>query len=205
MSHPEGTTTVIDGTIPVPTAGEMIALRHELAARAEAGGILDVTYRVIDSPHGRLLLAATDQGLVRIAFEREDHDTVLASLATSVSPRILASHLRTEEAARQLDEYFSGRRQAFDLAVDLRLVDGFRRTVVGHLPEIPYGSTATYASLAQMAGNPKAVRAAGSACANNPVPIVVPCHRVVRSDGKIGNYLGGTEMKAALLAMERAA
>lgn len=206
MSHQdEDTAAILDHAIAAPTQAELAARQRALVARAEAEGLLDLTYQVIDSPHGPLLLAATSQGLVRVAFEREGHEQVLGDLAASISSRVLASTTRTDEAARQLDEYFAGRRRTFDLDVDLRLVEGFRRTVVSHLPEIGYGTTATYAALASMAGNPKAVRAVGSACANNPVPIVVPCHRVVRSDGKIGNYLGGAEMKAALLAMEQAA
>jgi methylated-DNA-[protein]-cysteine S-methyltransferase len=180
-------------------------LRARLARRAEDEGLLDVAVRTFDSPYGSLLLAATDAGLLRVAFAVEDHDRVLADLATLVSPRILQSSRRTDEVARQLDEYFTGRRRVFDLSLDLRLVSGFRRTVISHLPEIAYGSTLTYAAVARAAGNPAAVRAVGSACSHNPIPLVVPCHRVVRSDGTIGQYLGGTATKAALLAMEAAA
>ena len=126
-------------------------------------------------------------------------------LATDISPRILRAPPRLDEAARQLDEYFAGSRRAFDLPVDLRLAHGFRRDVLDHLLAIPYGRTESYAEVARAAGNPKAVRAVGSACAHNPVPVVVPCHRVVRSDGSIGQYLGGTETKVWLLALESAA
>lgn len=188
-----------------PTASELKARRAQLAVRADGEGLLDVSYRIIDSPHGQLLVAATAVGVVRVAFEGEDHDAVLGALADTVSPRILESAIRTDEVARQLEEYFAGRRRAFELEVDLRLVGGFRRAVIAHLRDIGYGATETYATVAAAAGKPKAVRAAGSACSHNPVPIVVPCHRVVRSDGTIGNYLGGADTKAALLTMEAAA
>jgi len=125
-------------------------------------------------------------------------------LADAISPRILRSGRRTDDAARQIEEYLTGRRRRFDVPVDLQLVHGFRRTVILHLDDIPYGTTESYGALARAAGSPSAVRAVGSACSHNPVPLVLPCHRVVRSDGSIGQYLGGTEAKAALLALERA-
>lgn len=178
------------------------ALRGRLADLADDDGLLDLAYRSIDSPFGPLLVAATPEGLVRVAFEGEDHDAVLDELATAISPRILRSGRRTDHVARQLSEYFAGRRRRFDVAVDLRLVRGFRHTVLSHLRDIAYGSTESYATVARAAGNPAAVRAVGGACSHNPVPVVVPCHRVVRSDGTIGQYRGGTEAKAALLAME---
>jgi methylated-DNA-[protein]-cysteine S-methyltransferase len=186
---------------PVDPA-ELDALRHRLADRADATGLIDVAYRTVDSPYGPLLLAATGDGLVRVAYQLEDHDSVLGALAAAISPRVLRLDRRTDRAARQLDEYFSGQRQDFDLALDLRLVSGFRQRVLAYLPQIPYGQTATYASVADATGNPAAVRAVGSACSHNPLPLVVPCHRVVRSDGTIGQYLGGSETKSALLAME---
>ena len=197
--------SLLAAAVPPVADGETHGLRADLAARAEREGLLDVAYQAVDSPFGSLLLAATTEGLVRVAFEQEDHDVVLARLATLISPRILRAPRRTEAVARQLDEYFAGRRRAFDVPVDLRLVRGFRRAVISHLRDIAYGSTESYAAVARAAGNPAAVRAAGSACSHNPVPVVLPCHRVVRSDGTIGQYLGGTETKAALLAMEAAA
>ena len=130
---------------------------------------------------------------------------MLSELAESISPRVLRSDRRTVHAARQLEEYFAGQRRSFDVPTDLRLVSGFRREVVTRLGDIAYGQTASYAAVAAAAGNPRAVRAVGSACSHNPVPVVIPCHRVVRSDGSIGQYLGGSEMKAALLAFESAA
>ena len=179
-------------------------LHDRLAARAERQGILDVSYRTVDSPFGPLLLAATAQGLVRVAFKREDHDSVLSRLADEISPRILRTPRRLDKAARELDEYFARKRRAFTLPVDLRLAHGFRRSVLLRLREIPYGETQSYTVLAKAAGNPAAVRAAASACSHNPLPLVVPCHRVVRSDGSVGEYLGGPEAKQALLAMEAA-
>ena len=180
-------------------------LHTRLTSAAQEQDLLDVAYTVMPSPVGELLLAATPAGLVRVGFGIEGHDAVLAQLALRVSTRILEAPERLAEPVRQLEEYFAGTRKVFDLALDFRLATGFRRTVVEHLPDIGYGSTASYAALAALAGSPGAVRAAGTACARNPLPVVVPCHRVVRSDGKIGNYLGGTQAKAALLAMEAAA
>jgi methylated-DNA-[protein]-cysteine S-methyltransferase len=177
-------------------------LHDRLTMQAQTEGILDVAYRVVDSPVGGLLLAATDVGLVRVAFAREDYDAVLQSLSDRISPRILDAPARLEAAARELDDYFAGRRRAFDLPLDRRLAKGFRGTVLLHLSEIDYGHTATYASVARMSGNPKAVRAVGTACATNPLPVVVPCHRVVRSDGTMGGYLGGVEAKRMLLGLE---
>jgi methylated-DNA-[protein]-cysteine S-methyltransferase len=180
-------------------------LRGRLAALAERRGLLDLSYRTVDSPLGSLLLAATDQGLVRVAFEREGHDAVLARLASDVGPRILRAPRRLDEAARQLDEYFAGARRAFEVSLDLRLARGFRHAVLEQLRHIPYGVTRSYAAVARAAGHPAAVRAAASACSHNPLPLVVPCHRVVRSDGTPGEYLGGPEAKRALLALETGA
>lgn len=188
-----------------PTPSELASLHARLAAAAHRDGILDVAYRIVASPVGDLLLAATEQGLVRVGYAGEGHDAVLQSLADRISPRILTDPDRLDPVVRQLDEYFAGTRRTFDLPLDWRLSTGFRNTVLRHLPEITYGSTASYATVAQLAGNPKAVRAVGSACATNPLPVVVPCHRVVRSDGSMGGYLGGVEAKRILLDMEAAA
>jgi methylated-DNA-[protein]-cysteine S-methyltransferase len=179
-------------------------LHARLTAAAQQAGLLDVAYRTIDTPVGELLLAATDEGLVRVAFPVQDHDAVLERLAATVSPRILRSPARLDAASRQLDEYFAGRRTEFELPLDLRLASGFRRTVLAHLPEIAYGHTESYAQVASAAGSPKAVRAVGTACAMNPVPVIVPCHRVVRSDGSVGGYAGGAAAKEILLRMEAA-
>lgn len=180
-------------------------LHARLVTAAQSEGLLDVAYRTVDTPVGELLLAATEAGLVRVAFARQDHDAVLASLAESISPRVLRAPARLDEATRQVEEYLAGRRTAFDLPLDWRLSRGFRRTVLEHLPEIGYGHTASYAQIAAAAGSPRAVRAVGTACATNPLPVVVPCHRVVRSDGTAGGYVGGPEAKNTLLSLEAAA
>jgi len=179
-------------------------LHGRLAALAERQRLLDVSYRTLDSPLGPLLLAATGKGLVRVAFSKEDHQSVLSRLADEISPRILRTPQRLDAAARQLDEYFAGKRRAFTVPLDLQLAHGFRRSVLLRLREIPYGKTQSYTAVAKAAGNAAAVRAAASACSHNPMPLVVPCHRVVRNDGSFGEYLGGAEAKQALLAMEGA-
>ncbi|WP_125612397.1 methylated-DNA--[protein]-cysteine S-methyltransferase [Specibacter cremeus] len=177
-------------------------LRALLGAAAGAQGLVDVAYRVVDSPVGPLLLAGTEAGLVRVAFEREGHDDVLEFLSAAISPRVLAEPARLDPAARELDEYFAGRRQVFDLPLDFRLATGFRREVLAHLPEIGYGHTASYAGVAALTSSPRAVRAVGTACARNPLPLVVPCHRVVRADGSPGGYVGGADAKSLLLRFE---
>jgi methylated-DNA-[protein]-cysteine S-methyltransferase len=188
-----------------PLVEDRTARRHErLVTEAEQAGLLDVSYRMVDSPVGSLLLAATPEGLVRVAFDGEDHDAVLVRLARDISPRILQSGVRLDGVARQLDEYFARRRRRFEVPVDLRMARGFRRTVLEHLGDITYGTTATYAAVASASGSPGAVRAVGSACAQNPVPVVVPCHRVVRSDGNLGGYRGGPAAKQTLLTLEAA-
>jgi methylated-DNA-[protein]-cysteine S-methyltransferase len=183
-------------------------LHARLVGAAGAEGLLDVAYRTVDSPLGPLLLAGTEAGLVRVAFDATatgvSFDDVLGTLAERISPRVLHAPGRLDAVARELDEYFGGRRRVFDVPVDLRLIAGFRRTVLDRLPEVPFGAVASYGTVAVLAGNPKAVRAVGTACALNPVPIVVPCHRVVRSDGALGSYLGGVAAKRTLLALEGA-
>jgi methylated-DNA-[protein]-cysteine S-methyltransferase len=185
-----------------PDEGDIASLNARLAARADEEGLLDVAYRTLETPVGTLLLAATQAGLVRVAYEREGLTTVLDRLAAEISPRILHTPRRLDAAARQLEEYFSRRRTRFDLPVDLRLSGGFRRSVLAYLPAISYGQTASYQSVAAAVRNPKAVRAVGTACATNPLPLIIPCHRVIRSDGRLGAYLGGHEIKHQLLDME---
>ena len=179
-------------------------LHQRLERDAAADELLDVAYRTVDSPVGTLLLAATTVGLVRVAYDIEDHDAVLATLAGSVSPRVLRAPARLDAAARQLDEYFAKRRTAFEVPVDLRLAEGFRRSVIEHLRDIGYGHRESYAAVAAAVGNPRAVRAVGTACGHNPLPVVIPCHRVVRSDGSTGQYVGGAVAKSTLLALETA-
>lgn len=177
-------------------------LRHRLAERADDARLLDLAYRTIDSPVGSLLLVASQRGLTRVAFQTEDHDQVLTTLAASVSPRLLEAPGRLEPVARELDEYFAGIRTDFDLSLDVTTTGQFRRAVQLLLPTIGYGRTVSYRELAHLAGRPSAVRAVATACATNPVPIVVPCHRVLRHDGGLGGYLGGLDAKRTLLALE---
>jgi methylated-DNA-[protein]-cysteine S-methyltransferase len=190
--------------LPAVTGAHLRALHGRLAGRAAAEGTLDVAYRTLDTPVGLLLLAATGQGLVRVAYQSEDHARVLESLAARLSPRILSAPARLDTAAREIDEYFAGRRREFDLPLDFSLARGFRRVVLTHLPGIGYGQTASYAAVAVVAGSPRAVRAVGTACATNPLPVVVPCHRVIKSDGSYGRYLGGPAAKRLLLDLEAA-
>jgi methylated-DNA-[protein]-cysteine S-methyltransferase len=171
-------------------------------ARADDEGLVEVAVARTDSPIGMLTLAATPEGLVRVGFPMET-DTILDELAEEVSPRVVELPRRLDLARRELDEYFAGRRTMFDLPVDLRLAHGFRRQVLELLhTEITFGETCSYAELAAMAGSPRAHRAVGSAMATNPVPIVVPCHRVLRTGGALGGYGGGLDVKRYLLALE---
>jgi methylated-DNA-[protein]-cysteine S-methyltransferase len=176
-----------------------------LAARAEEEGLLDVAYATLDTPLGTALVAATPGGLVRVALPNEDLDRVLAELSEDLSPRMLEYPARLDEARRELGEYFDGKRERFELPLDWRLVHpGFYRRVLRATSRVPFGEMITYRDAAERAGNPRAYRAAGSALGQNPIPIVVPCHRVIRSGGEIGNYGGGPEMKRFLLELERA-
>ncbi len=190
-------------TGPTPSTATLQRLHATLVARAADEGLLDVAYRVVDSPVGRVLVAAGEQGVLRVAFEVQGHDAALEDLAARVGPRVLEGGTRLDPVLRELDEYFAGTRRAFDVPVDLRLARGFRRDVVEALRRLPYGTTATYRELAAVVGRPAAVRAVGTACATNPLPLLLPCHRVVRSDGTAGRYAGGDDAKRALLTLER--
>lgn len=178
------------GTGPTPAV--------DLAARA------DVTYARHDSPLGSLLLAATSRGLVRVAYEHEDVDDVLRHLAERVSPRIVTGGDRLDAARRELDEYFAGRRHDFALDVDWSFADGFARRVLRATARIPYGATRTYREVARSAGNDRATRAAGNALGSNWMPVVIPCHRVLRTGGGLGGYGGGLGRKRFLLDLEGA-
>jgi methylated-DNA-[protein]-cysteine S-methyltransferase len=181
-------------------------IRRDLATRADVEGLVDVAFERHDSPLGSILIGATREGLVRIGLPAEDEDAVLDELARRVSARVLrASRDSVTRARRQLDEYFEGRRRAFDVELDWRLTAGFRREVLRATALIPYGQTASYRQVATRAGSPAAARAAGTALATNPLPILVPCHRVLRSGGALGAYRGGAEAKARLLTLEGAA
>ncbi len=186
---------------------DLAGLRARFAARANRAGLVDVAYDELDSPLGPLLAAVTEVGLVRLAFVGLDAavgrpDAVLDDLAARLSPRVVRVPGRLDAVRRQLEEYFGGRRQRFALGLDWSLSLGFRRRVLKATAGIPYGATGTYRSVAGGAGNPRAARAAGTALATNPIVIVVPCHRVLSSDGSLGGYGGGPAGKRTLLALE---
>lgn len=190
--------------IPAPDQDAMARLRATLAERAEQQGLLDVAYAVVDSPLGTLTVSATPGGIVRIAYDNEAEDEVLSELAAKVSPRVLFAPARLDRARRELEEYFAGRRTAFDLPLDWSLSRGFRREVLAATAQIPYAGTSTYGQVAAAAGSPKAFRAAGTALATNPIPILVPCHRVLPVSGLVGEYRGGSARKQHLLQLEAA-
>jgi methylated-DNA-[protein]-cysteine S-methyltransferase len=177
-------------------------LDRRFRERAAAERLLDVAYEMTDSPVGPLLIAATDRGVCRIAFD-PDEERTLEELVRIYGARILRSPRPLDAARRQLDEYFARRRTAFDLPVDVGALPGFQQLVLTALARVPYGETATYGGLASEIGRPRAARAVGGALNRNPVPIVLPCHRVVGADGKLVGYAGGVERKRALLALER--
>lgn len=181
-------------TSPLPDVGEL----------ADAAGLLDVAYATLDSPVGKLLVASTARGLVRVAYldRGEDEQVVLSDLADHVSPRVLAAAHRLDEPRRELEQYFQGRRQLFELPLDWQLIHGFARRVLGATARIPFGSVLTYKQVATEAGSPRAFRAAGNALGTNPLPIVIPCHRVLHSGGGLGGYTGGLERKLVLLDVE---
>ena len=175
----------------------------KLAERAAADGLLDVAYASVDSPLGPLVVASTPRGLVRVAYtEAVSQDAVLEDLAARVSPRVLEVPARVDEARRELDEYFAGRRKEFDLPIDWSILRGFTRKVLRETARIDFGELRSYADVASAAGSPRAVRAAGNALGANPMPVVVPCHRVVRTGGALGGYTGGIERKEFLLRLE---
>jgi methylated-DNA-[protein]-cysteine S-methyltransferase len=180
----------------------MKATLDRLAERASQEGLLDVAYTTTDSPFGPLLLASTGRGLVRLGLPNQDPEELLEELAERVSPRVLETPASFEEARRELDLYFDGELDRFDLPLDWSLSDGFRLKVQRAIARIPYGQTRSYREMAITAGNERAVRAAGTACGRNPLPVVVPCHRVLRSGGGLGGYGGGLEMKRGLLELE---
>jgi methylated-DNA-[protein]-cysteine S-methyltransferase len=175
---------------------------NRLAERVSEEGLLDVAYTTTDSPFGPLLLAATPRGLVRVGLPNQDDETLLVDLAQRVSPRVLETPAPFEEARRELDLYFEGELTGFDLPLDWRLSKDFRRRVLRAIARIPYGQTRSYTQMATTAGNERAVRAAGTACGSNPLPLLVPCHRVLRTSGALGGYGGGLPMKEGLLRLE---
>jgi methylated-DNA-[protein]-cysteine S-methyltransferase len=174
-----------------------------VAERAAADGLLDVAYATVDSPLGPLMVAGTPEGLVRLSYSQfRDDDAVLADLARRVSPRVLEAPARLDGVRRELDEYFEGRRTGFDLPIDWTLTRGFTTDVLRATAAVGFGHTTTYTEVAGAAGRPRAVRAAGNSLGSNPMPIVVPCHRVLRSGGGLGGYTGGLERKEFLLRLE---
>jgi len=175
---------------------------ERFTARASEEGLLDVAYTRTDSPFGPLLLAKTPRGLVRVGLPNQDADELLVDLATRLSPRVLEAPGELDEVRRELDLYFEGKLDSFDLPLDWRLSGGFRQRVLRAINRIPYGQTRSYTEMARKAGNERAVRAAGTACGSNPIPLVVPCHRVLRTGGALGGYGGGLPMKQALLELE---
>jgi methylated-DNA-[protein]-cysteine S-methyltransferase len=193
-----------------PPTGDLDRAVQGVLAQAERDGLVDVAYAPVDSPFGRLLVARTDRGVVRLALPshrgaQRSEDEVLEDLARFVSPRVLESPARLDEERRELEDYFEGRRDHFDVPVDWKLTPaGFRNRALHAVARIPYGETRTYGQIAEQAGNARAFRAAGTACGRNPIPLIVPCHRVVQTGGGIGNYGGGPEMKRALLDLEGA-
>jgi methylated-DNA-[protein]-cysteine S-methyltransferase len=188
-----------------PTGREWAAARAGFAARAASEGLVDIAFEDHETPLGRMRISATDTGILRIILPAENVEKALEDLARKVSGRILGvSTPAITTTRRELDEYFDGRRRTFDVPLDWTLTKAFRREVLHATTLIPYGETSSYRKVATAAGRPKAVRAAGSAVANNPLPILVPCHRVLRTDGGIGQYLGGVAAKTQLLTLEKA-
>jgi methylated-DNA-[protein]-cysteine S-methyltransferase len=185
-----------------PAALDLAALRAEIARRAADEGVLDVAYGFADSPLGPLTVMVTRRGLVRLSYAHEAIDEQLDEIATRVSPRVLEAPERTDAVRRQLDEYFSGSRHRFEVPIDWRLVRGFAGEVLRATARIPFGAVSSYREVATEAGSPNAYRAAGNALGSNPIPIVVPCHRVLHAGGGLGGYTGGLERKRFLLRLE---
>jgi methylated-DNA-[protein]-cysteine S-methyltransferase len=184
--------------------GEAAALAARTTARAADEGIAPIVYARVDSPVGRLVAVATPRGLARIAYELENGglDSILDDVALKLSPAIVEAPARLDPVRRELEEYFEGRREDFDVTLDWSLTTGFRRRVLQQCARIPFGATSTYKEMAIAAGSPRAFRAAGGALGSNPIPIIVPCHRVLASGGGLGGYTGGLERKRRLLSLE---
>ena len=189
-----------DSTAPAPL--DIAALHVAVAERAAGEHLLDVAYATMDSPVGVLTVFVTPRGVVRVAFADEPRDAILDEMAATVSPRILAAAPPTDEARRQLDAYLAGDRRTFDLPLDWSLVRGFAVGVLRATAAVPFGSTSTYRDVAAAAGSPRAARAAGNALGSNPIPIIVPCHRVLHASGGLGGYAGGLDRKRTLLRLE---
>ena len=169
---------------------------------AVAGGLVDVALGEVDSPIGHLTVAVTHRGLARVVFESEDRDHAIEEMSRRLSPRVLEAPALTDEVRRELEDYFAGRLHRFDLRLDRRLMTPFAREVLGATARVGYGRLATYGEVAGRIGKPKAARAVGAALGSNPIPIVVPCHRVVGAGGALTGYAGGLARKEALLRLE---
>ena len=180
------------------------AIAGRVAESGARDGLVEVAYTTTDTPIGELVLAATDDGLVRVGWASDERDRILTELSLAIGPRVLEMPARLDDVRRQLDEYFAGKRTDFDLELDWRLSRGFVRAVLTETWRIPFGETRTYAEMAAAAGSPRAFRAAGSALGANPIPVIVPCHRVLRSGGGLGGYGGGLPVKQQLLELEGA-
>jgi methylated-DNA-[protein]-cysteine S-methyltransferase len=191
--------------LPTPEDGRLAALAAQrLSARAASAGLADIGYGPVDSPFGTLTAAVTEGGLVRLAFPEEPLDEVLDRLAIKLSPRIVEAPARMERVRRELDEYFSGSRRDFEVPLDRVLMSAFAKKVLAATAAIPYGSVSTYTEMAAAAGSPRGSRAAGNALGSNPIPLIVPCHRVLRTGGNLGGYGGGLDRKRWLLELEGA-
>lgn len=198
-------TQTISAVLSAGVAEDAEAAAARLTERAEAEGLVDVAYATYDSPVGTGIVAATERGLVSVGLPNHDLEDLLERLAVTISPRVLEAPARLDTARRELDQYFAGSRREFDLELDWRMITpGFYARVLRATSRLPFGATSTYGEIASEAGNPRAYRAAGTALGNNPLPLVIPCHRIVRTGGDIGNYGGGRPMKEFLLRHERA-
>jgi methylated-DNA-[protein]-cysteine S-methyltransferase len=175
---------------------------RRLSARASAAGLADISYAAVDSPFGTFTAAATEHGLVRLAFPEEPLDEVLDRLARKLSPRIVEATAPFDPVRRELDEYFAGSRRDFDVPLDRVLMSAFAKKILAATSAIPYGSVSTYTEMATLAGSPRGSRAAGNALGSNPIPVIVPCHRVLRTGGNLGGYGGGLDRKRWLLELE---
>lgn len=196
---------ILGGTAVGPSDLDLDAMKRRLAQRAADGGLLDVAYAAHDSPLGSLTIFVTRRGLVRLAYPGEPTSDHLDELAKRVSPRVLQAPEWTDDVRRQLDEYFDGARHEFAVEVDWTLIRGFAQRVLRATASIPFGDVSTYRDVATAAGSPRAYRAAGNALGSNPIPIVVPCHRVLHASGGLGGYAGGLDRKRYLLELEGSA
>jgi methylated-DNA-[protein]-cysteine S-methyltransferase len=190
-------------TVHEEEAAAMQAAQN-FSARAASEGLTDIVYATVDSPFGPLTAAATEVGLVRLAFPEEPEDDVLDALSRKLSPRILESSARFDPVRRELEEYFTGARRDFEVPLDRVLMSAFAKRILAATAAIPYGSVSTYMEMAAAAGSPRGSRAAGNALGANPIPVIVPCHRVLRTGGNLGGYGGGLNRKRYLLELEGA-